>query len=553
MGFLVLLIPETVISEILNSVNIVDFISQYVNLKKSGRNFVGLCPFHSEKTPSFSVSPEKNMFYCFGCGEGGNLFSFLMKYENLTFPEAARAIADQYNIAVPETSSDSSGLRSKSFREEILKANKKAAGYYSTILKKSSAGRSGLEYLKKRKIPDEIIETFMIGMAPEGWNNLNSFLKKEKITDEVQEKAGLIVENKTGTGFYDRFRERIIFPISDIRGNIIAFGGRMLGDGLPKYLNSPETQVYNKSSSLYGLYQAREYCRKENRIYIVEGYLDVLALYKSGIRNCAASLGTSLTSMHVKMLKGYAEKMVLVYDGDEAGIRAAARSIEIFANEEADVSVLILPDKMDPDDFINAYGPEKFSQEAEKAQEAVDFIVKYYLRLYGSTIEGKVRVVSAVEDFMKKITDPVTKALYTKRVSNLLGIEETALLERFDVRGKKAELKSALSSGRKISSEHLRMEISLLAALIDVPELKKIFIAKKIADKIVNEPVRKSVLKILESGESINPEAGVNHEIEPLLAKFRIEQGVWNEKAAKILMAQFEHVCKRKKVGLSAF
>jgi DNA primase len=548
-----LLIPETVISEILNSVSIVDFISQYVNLKKAGRNFVGLCPFHSEKTPSFSVSPEKNMFYCFGCGEGGNIFSFLMKYENLTFPEAAKAIAEQYNIAIPISNQGLSGFKNKSLREDILKANKTAADYYAKTLKNSSAGKAGLEYLKKRKIPDEIIDFFKLGMAPEGWNNLNSFLNKEHFSKEVQEKAGLIIENKTKTGFYDRFRERIVFPISDLRGNIIGFGGRTLGDGLPKYLNSPETSVYNKSSSLYGLYQAREYCRKENRIYIVEGYLDVLALFKSGIKNCAASLGTSLTGRHVKMVKGYAEKIVLVYDGDEAGIKAAARSIEVFANEEADVSVLILPEKMDPDDFLNTYGPDEFIKIAQKAEEAVEFITKYYLKMYKGTIEGKVKVVSAVEDFMKKITDPVTKALYTKRIAQILNIEETALLERFNDKEKKVQLKSVLSPNTKISSEYMRMEISLLAALIDVPELKKIFIIKKIADKIGNEPVKKSVLNILASKENISSAAGVEQEVIPLLARFRIEQGVWNEKSAKILVAQFEHTYKRKKAGLSAF
>ncbi|MDY0131311.1 MAG: DNA primase [Desulforegulaceae bacterium] len=546
-------IPETVISEILNSVNIVDFISQYLNLKKSGRNYLGLCPFHSEKTPSFSVSPEKNIFYCFGCGEGGNVFSFLMKYENLSFPEAARAIAEQYNIAIPETSSGSKSVKAKSLRQDILKTNKKTAGYYHHILKKSLAGNSGLEYLKKRKIPDEVIDLFMLGMAPEGWGNLNSFLRQEKISEEVQKAAGLIIEKKSGNGCYDRFRERIIFPISDQRGNIVGFGGRTLGDGLPKYLNSPETVVYNKSSSLYGLYQAREDCRKENLIYIVEGYLDVLALNKSGIKNCAASLGTSLTSNHVKTLKGYVEKMVLVYDGDEAGVRAAARSLEVFANEEADVSVLILPDKMDPDDFINTYGPEKFREAALESKEAIDFITGYYLKIHGSTIEGKIKVVSAIEDFMKKIKDPVTKALYTKRVSQVLGIEERALLERFEPKDLKAGFTQDLSVSTNISSEYLRMEVSLLAALVDLPQLKNVFIKKKIADKITNESVKQSILKILDRGENLNSMTDIESEIEPVLAKFRIEQGEWSERSAKMLLAQFEHLCKRKKVGLSVF
>ncbi|MCB9481706.1 MAG: DNA primase [Desulfobacteraceae bacterium] len=545
-----MLVPETVISEILNSVNIVDFISQYINLKKAGRNFVGLCPFHSEKTPSFSVSPEKNMFYCFGCGEGGNIFSFLMKYENLTFPEAARSIAEQYNIKIPENYSSAANSKTKSLKESILSLNKKAAKYYNYLLNNSPVGNKGSEYLKKRKIPKDIVDTFMLGMAPEGWDNLYAFLCKEGVSSEIQEKAGLVIKKKSGTSFYDRFRERLVFPIFDIRGNIIGFGGRIIGDGIPKYLNSPETPVYNKSSSLYGLYQAREHCRKENLIYIVEGYLDVLALYKSGIKNCAATLGTSLTSMHVKTLKGYAEKMVLVYDGDEAGIKAAARSIEIFANEGADVSVFILPDRMDPDDFINSFGADKFREESLNAQEAVDFITKYYLKLYGNTIEGKVKVVTALESLMNNINDAVTKNLYVKRISQILNIEERALQERFGQNGSSIDNKNSLSANLKINSEYFKIEISLLAALSDVPELKKIFIDKKIADKIENESVRKSVVKILESDNNSDSVLTVDSGIEPMFAKIRIEQGSWNLKSAKILVMQFENAYRKKKAGL---
>lgn len=549
MGFLVLFVPETVISEILNSINIVDFISQYVNLKKAGRNFVGLCPFHSEKTPSFSVSPEKNIFYCFGCGEGGNIISFLMKYENLSFPEAARSIAEQYNINILKNISSDKELKSISLKEEIFKLNKKTAAYYNYILNNSHAGNIGLDYLKKRKIPKDVIEIFMLGMAPEGWDNLASFLKKEKVPEDIQEKAGLIIKKNSGIGFYDRFRERLIFPIFDIRGKIIGFGGRIIGDGTPKYLNSPETDVYNKSSSLYGLYQAREHCRKENLIYIVEGYLDVLALYKSGIKNCAATLGTSLTQMHVRIVKGFAEKIVLVYDGDDAGIKAAARSIEIFANEQADVSVLILPDKMDPDDYINSFGADKFKEEALKSQEAIDFITKYYLQLYGNTIEGKVKVVLALETLMQNIQDAVTKALYIKRISQILNIEERALFEKFGSK-RSMEDKKPLSANLKIRSEYLKMEISLLAALIDVYDLKEIFIKNKIADKIENESVRKSVIKILESEKHLNFVLTLEPDIEPMFAKIRIDQGTWNLKSAKMLMTQFENTYKKKKAGL---
>jgi len=539
-------VPETVISEILNSVNIVDFISQYVQLKKAGKNYTGLCPFHSEKTPSFSVSPDKNLFYCFGCGEGGNLFSFLMKYESLTFPEAAEAIARQHGINIPKTGFKGGQYKESSEREQILKINRETADYYHYILHSSGSGKKAAEYLKKRDIPPEISDEYYLGMAPEGWDNLSSHLKKKGFAPEIAEKAGLIVKRKSGRGYYDRFRSRLMFPIYDVRGDIIAFGGRILGQENPKYLNSPETPVYSKSRSLYGLKQAAAYCRKEKQVYIVEGYMDVLALSKKGIKNSIASLGTSLTSGHVKMLKGYAEKMTLVYDGDDAGLRAAARSVDVFANEEADVSIMVLPENMDPDDYINKYGSSNFLEKADNAESAVQFLTKNYLDTFGNSIEGKIKAVSSLEPLLKKIKDPVTLSLYVKEAASLLDIPENAVFERLKAGSNPKSLRYNSSEPVKKRIELSKIELSVLTALIDLPELKQEFRSRKIADKINNKVLKKSIENLLESDSESTGFALLDPEIQPLVAKNRIEQGEWNLRQAKILIKQFEYSSRKK-------
>lgn len=542
-------VPETVISEILNTVNIADFISQYVQLKQTGKNYVGLCPFHSEKTPSFSVSPDKNLFYCFGCGEGGNIFTFLMKYENLTFPEAVKTIAKHYGIRIPEEHSSPAMRARENEREEILRLNKAAAVYFHGLLQKSQSGKNALDYLKNRGILDSVINDYYLGFAPDGWDNLKSYLLKKGFSEKTAEKAGLIIPRKSGSGFYDRFRSRVIFPISDLRGEVIGFGGRILGEGNPKYLNSPETPVYNKSRSLYGLKQAALHCRKENRVYIVEGYIDVIALYKAGIKNCVASLGTALTQSHVRMLKGYAEKMVLVYDGDEAGIKAAVRSVDIFANEEVDVSILVLPEGMDPDDYINKNGGDKFRELAENASGGVDFITKTWLGKYGDSIEGKVKTISAVEPVLKNIKDPVTKALYVSKVSKILQIPENAIYERID--SSRGRFSTPVRQETKPPVKNIgisKIEASILTALLDLPELAEEIKKNKILNFVDNRVLKETLEKILNKEKTSKPLSlnDIAPEIQPLVAKYGIEQGTWNLRQGKILLKQYLYTKKRK-------
>ncbi|MBW2564341.1 MAG: DNA primase, partial [Deltaproteobacteria bacterium] len=306
----------------------------------------------------FTVSPEKKIFHCFGCQAGGNAFTFIMKNEGISFPEAVRVIAAKCGIDIPAQRLSQGEKRKISEREKLLDVNRQAKDYFCNILSNSATGKNAKEYLKKRKINKEIIKGFALGYAQEGWDNLTSYFMKKKISPELLENSGLIIPRKKGSGFYDRFRGRIIFPIFNISSQVIGFGGRVMDDSDPKnakYLNSPETPVYNKSSSLYGLNKAKDKLREYKTVFIVEGYFDLLALQQHNIINSVATLGTSLTTEHVRLIRGYigkTGKVILVYDSDDAGLKAAYRSIEIFDKGYVDAKIMVLPDGYDPDSLV---------------------------------------------------------------------------------------------------------------------------------------------------------------------------------------------------------
>ena len=307
-------IPEEKISEVLNASDIVDVISESVILKKAGTNYFGLCPFHSEKTPSFSVNPGKQIFHCFGCSAGGNALSYLMKYHGISFPEAVKMAARKYNIEIENATLSPWIKKEFELKEGLFRINQAVMGYFHDFLKESHKAEAARAYLKKRGISEEIIQEFRLGYSPEGWDTIVNLFRKHKVSNKNAVQSGLILERKQKDGFYDRFRNRIIFPIFDINMQTAGFGGRVMDDGMPKYLNSPETPVYFKSRILYGLHAAKQFCRQEGFVYIVEGYFDFLSLYQHGIKNAVASLGTALTSDHVRILKGYAARMVLVFE-----------------------------------------------------------------------------------------------------------------------------------------------------------------------------------------------------------------------------------------------
>ncbi|MCP4020282.1 MAG: DNA primase [Desulfobacteraceae bacterium] len=423
-------IPEEKISEILHTSDIVDVISETVILKKSGRNHFGLCPFHSEKTPSFSVSSNKQIFHCFGCSAGGNVFSFLMKYHGVTFPEAVKMLAQRYNITVDTGTIDPRKKKEITLKENLLRLNKKVMDLYSHCLMEEKTLGQAKEYLKKRGTSDDIIEQFKLGFVPEKWDTVVQLLKKHKVSQETAIKSGLVLERKQQNGYYDRFRNRIMFPIFDINMQVAGFGGRVMDSSMPKYMNSPETPVYYKSRILYGLHEAKQYCRQEGFVYIVEGYFDFLTLFQHGIKNTVASLGTALTPDHVRILKGYAPKMILVFDSDQAGINAAKRSISVFMAEGVEIKVLVLPQGKDPDSFMVEYGSEAFRDETQKAKSVMQFLLQVAIEQHGLTVEGRVRILDEMKTHLRLIQDSALRSLYIKELAETLNIDEKAVLEK---------------------------------------------------------------------------------------------------------------------------
>ena len=332
--------------EIKSTADIVELIGQYVQLRKAGRNHVGLCPFHAEKEPSFTVSPERHTFHCFGCKKGGDIFSFWMEYHGSTFPEALRDLAERYNVTISEGFSQAAEKEKAAKRENLYKINEKAAAYFQEALKDSAKGQAARDYFKKRSIPREIVSEFRLGYAPDEWEGLVKDLKDNNADLDGAVEAGVIIPGKK-RGYYDRFRGRIIFPIFDLRRGerVVGFGGRVLDESLPKYLNTPETPIFHKGRSLYGLHSGHKAIREKGRAVVVEGYMDLLALRRHGLGEVVATLGTALTSDHIRKIKGIAREAVVVFDPDEAGVGAVLKSLPIFLNEGLRARAVELPEK----------------------------------------------------------------------------------------------------------------------------------------------------------------------------------------------------------------
>lgn len=423
-------IPEEKISEILSASDIVDVISDFVTLKKAGNNYVGLCPFHSEKTPSFSVSPQKQMFYCFGCSAGGNVISFLMKHRSISFPEAAGILAKRYGIFIETRSLSTQDRARLEFKEGLFRVNNRVREYYTEQLKKSPSAALARKYLQKRSISSDIVDEFGIGYAPDRWDSVVLLLRQMKLSKRMAEQSGLVLRQKKGNGYYDRFRNRIIFPIFDVNMQIAGFGGRVMDDSTPKYLNSPETPIYSKGRILYGLHAAKRYCRQSGSVYIVEGYFDFISLYQSGVKNCVATLGTALTEDHVRLLKGCASRIFLVFDSDEAGVKAACRSVDLFIKEGVELRIITLPKGDDPDSFVTKYGGEAFESAAMKAVSAIEFLSEISIKKHGLSIEGRVAILEEIKVYIAAIQDSTARSLYIREIAYRLGIDESAVVEK---------------------------------------------------------------------------------------------------------------------------
>lgn len=406
-----MLFPQYFIDDLKNRADLVRIIQPYAqDLKKKGANWMACCPFHQEKTPSFSVNPGKGFYKCFGCGKGGTAFNFLMDIEGLNFPEAVKRVAEISGVMLPEPVDDASYERSKKKREEtkkiadqIIELNQSALEFWEAELQKKNAkATAAREYLASRGISDEIQKTFHIGFSPDKWDALLSHLRKKGADDKLIEQSGLVSINEEKERVFDRFRGRIMFPVHDVNGKPIAFGARAMGEDQPKYLNSPETPAYTKGQHLYGLFQSKNEIRQKKFAILVEGYLDLIALYQFGVTNVAASLGTAFTPEQARLLGRFARRIVINYDGDDAGVKAARRAIEHLLPQDFDIKVLVLPDGQDPDDYIRENGTEAYNEARGKASPFMRFALETSVR--ARNLHNPKQKAEAIEDFLPIIS-----------------------------------------------------------------------------------------------------------------------------------------------------
>ncbi|QFT89884.1 DNA primase [Bacillus sp. THAF10] len=426
-------IPEQTINQIRQSSDIVDVISEYVQLKKQGRNYFGLCPFHGESTPSFSVSPDKQIFHCFGCGAGGNAFNFIMDIEGISFVEAAQKLAKSANVALDipeETKSTHDGKQSDI--KWMMDAHALLHKFYHHLLLNTKEGQEAYDYVTGRGFTDEILKRFGVGYALNSWDFALKFLTKRGYSSQLMEKAGLLIEKEHTAEYYDRFRNRIMFPIHDHKGNVIAFSGRVLGEGEPKYLNSPETALFNKSQILYNFHQARPHIRKQEQVLLFEGFADVIAADGAGFSNSVATMGTSLTEEHARILRRHVENVTICYDGDQAGMDAAYKAAALLIQQGCYVRIAMLPDKMDPDDYIRKKGADAFKQDIIGASVTFMSYKLKYLRK-GRNMKDEGERMRYVEDVLKEISmlsKAVERDHYLRQLSEEFSISLDALKEQ---------------------------------------------------------------------------------------------------------------------------
>lgn len=474
------------IDEVRERADLVEVISAHVQLKKAGRLFKGLCPFHHEKTPSFMVDPDKQLYHCFGCGRGGNAYNFLMEIENLDFPEAVKTLARRigYNLRFEKISVEKRALLGKQTR--LYNLNYLARQFYQNFLLSSNEGKKAYQYLKGRGYTDEIIKTFLLGYAPEGWELFTSYALKKAYKKEELLEAGLVVASEKKEGeVYDRFRGRVIFPILDLQGRTIGFGGRVLKEEQPKYLNSPETPIYHKGRVLYALNWAKPHVASSEKAIIVEGYTDVISLHQSGFKNTVATLGTALTADHLRLLSRFTKKVILVFDADVAGLLAAERGLafvpdfylsreynsilDLVEKRHLDIEVAVLPKGSDPADFVSKQEPAKFKDLLSKSLPMVDFSISAALAAHDiSTIEGRKKAASMIIDIVAPLPSAVAQEEYLKRTADELKISYDTLFLEF--RRKRPTAPTKLTTERTARPDPAqRVEEEALKVMLQFP------------------------------------------------------------------------------------
>lgn len=435
-------IPDHIIDDIRDRTDIVAVISDHVVLKKVGTNYKGLCPFHSEKTPSFSVSPEKRIYHCFGCGTGGNVFKFLMEIQSITFPDVLKIMAERAGIPLPRNTSSHSADPKQKERDALRKLNEAATRYFQSLLKNPEVGLSARNYLTSRHFDAEILERYRIGWAAPTWKGLLTHVQqKSSVTQEQLVQAGLIIKKEDTSNVYDRFRGRVIFPIKDLHSNIIGFGGRSIdAEAQPKYLNSPETLLYQKSETLFGMDQAKQAIRRENQVILVEGYFDQMRVVQHGIENVVATCGTALTAKQARILRNHAETAILVFDSDPAGRSASEKGFDVLLEHGLNVKIVALPDGQDPDSFVHEQGAEIF---LEKICNAKPFMESYIDALVqdsrGKGPEDRVKMANQILPMLAKIKNAVERSAWLEKFTSKTNIDDRTFLK---------ELSKALSQNQ---------------------------------------------------------------------------------------------------------
>ena len=508
---------QDAVQRVKDAAQIVDIIGECVSLKRAGSNMKGLCPFHGEKTPSFTVNPVRQSFHCFGCGEGGDVLSFMMKYYNLTFPETIKQLAQRYQITLPEQQFTSDDKKKAEKRQKLFDANERATRVYHEYLLNNPEAAQARDYLTKREIPQEKIIDFQLGYAPESWDFLSNKVSKSSITQGEAEEAGLLVRKESGR-FYDRFRDRILFPIFDLTGRVAGFGGRILGEGEPKYLNTPETLIFDKGRMLFGLFQNRDAIRKSRQAVVVEGNFDLLALVSFGLDNVVAPLGTALTQPQIRLLKGYADEVILLFDGDEAGIKAAMRSVPLFLAEQVAGRVALLPAMHDPDTYIRAHGKEGLEKYIVNALPILEFAFEHLKDKHGISMTGKGKILEELEPLIQASgSSPFQQSVLISEFSNKLGLDPEQVMQGFKIAArKKSQLRSARPvAGREKGEKTIvtaplpRKQAQLLEFLIFYPRFLKRFLEAGIEDILVANPasdILAALLKLSEERELTGPE-----------------------------------------------
>lgn len=461
-------INDEVIEKIKDTADIVNIVSDYVQLKKSGSNYIGLCPFHNEKTPSFTVSESKQIFHCFGCGEGGDALKFIMKRENLDFLDAIKFLGDKLGI---EINVDENGFNSKNAedRNKTFEINKITARFFYNNLYNNGYA---LKYLNNRKISSKVIRQFGLGLALDSWDSLYNYLKAKNYDDEDILRAGLINKRNEGSGYYDKFRNRIIFPIIDTKGRVIAFGGRVMDNSMPKYLNSPDTNVFIKGHHLYGVNLVNKYSNRK-RILLTEGYMDVISLFERGINYVVASLGTALTEHQAKLIKRFGDEIYICYDSDDAGIKAASRAIDVLLGQDVQPKIILLPKGMDPDDFIKEKGMSEFEKKFGEALSYIDFKVYNIKSKYNlENLDEKIKFTREVARIIKSIKSPIQQDAYIEKISKETEISKSAIeseikgknIQRLDNKNVKAENIRPVKT--VLPSSQFKAEINLIRIMM---------------------------------------------------------------------------------------